>query len=232
MNAMQPVLDLPIAPRLSTLPRGLGVTDVAAASRSAALAFTWSSPGWGRRELARWLVGPYARAVVSAPTPLGVPTRPHPGSARCVGEAEIVDLVASARREVLDALRDAWAWTREPRFIRERLDEGLVVRVRDAQSNLGFAPRDRQGMGLAERVRSLFVADFLTRTSDYATFAVCEDCDGVNFCGGLYHPGCTRAGRRTASRHSEVRELLLPKSPQLAHGYGDGGVVIRLAHGA
>ena len=52
--------------RLCTLLPGIRVSDVADSCRSAALGFAWSAHhGWGRRELARWLVGPYAQAAAS-----------------------------------------------------------------------------------------------------------------------------------------------------------------------
>ena len=56
----------PTDARLCTLLPGIRVSDVADACRSAALGFAWSAHhGWGRRELARWLVGPYAQAAAA-----------------------------------------------------------------------------------------------------------------------------------------------------------------------
>jgi hypothetical protein len=57
------------------------------------------------------------------------------------------------------------------------------------------------------------VADYLTRPGDYAAFAVCEDCDGATFDGGLYHEDCMRPRSRTVLRHRAVHELVLPGEP-------------------
>ena len=186
--------------RFCLLLPGSRVRDVADACRSAALGFAWSAHhGWGRRELARWLVGPYAHAVAatrllraSGPR-LAVVHRP-------LDEAEVEELLVRARADVLDVLRSAWSWAHDTATTRAWLDEGLLAGIADEASDLGYAPVDRAGMRLVDRVRSLFLADYLTRPSDYAAFAVCDDCDGATFDGGLYHRDCARPPGRTVLR--------------------------------
>lgn len=197
--------------RLCTLLPGCRVRDVADACRSAGLGFAWSAHhGWGKRELAQWLVGPYAQAAGA--------TRAlrHSGMRRAVthrplDEADVTELLTNARREILDVLRNAWTWPADPGFARARVDEGLVAGIVDETSELGYAPVDAPGMRLVDRVRSLFIADYLTRPGDYAAFAVCEDCEGATFDGGLYHVACTRPRPHTVLRRRVARTLVLPK---------------------
>jgi hypothetical protein len=168
-------------PRVCLLDPGVHVKDVADACRSAALAFAWSaSRGWNKRDLARWLAGPYATAVsatrsLRAGSALRV-VRPTP-----IAEKSIADLVARTHSTVLTALRSTWAWMDDSLFARDMVDVGLVAGIMDETSAIGFAPIDGPRMRLAARVESLFVADYLTRPADYETFRVCNDCNGVTY---------------------------------------------------
>lgn len=204
---------LPIDSRFCVLAPGERVNEIADACRSAALGFAWGTHhphAFGRRELARWLAGPYARAVAS--------TRQHrpSGTLRIVAprpleEATIEALVRTARAETLRFLRSAWSWTYDGAAARAAIDEGLVVGIADEESNLGYGAIDRPGMRLVDRVCSLFVADYLTRPADYAAFAICLGCEGATFDGGLYHEACARPRLRTVLRRRAVRELVLPE---------------------
>jgi hypothetical protein len=208
------------------------VRDVADACRSAALGFAWSAHhGWGRRELARWLVGPYAQAVAAT---RGLRTS---GLRRAVvhrplDEAVVADLLVEARTQIVSVLRGSWSWTHDAEAARACIDEGLVAGICDEASELGFAPVDNVGMRLVDRVRSLFIADYLTRPADYAAFAVCDDCDGATFDGGLYHVDCTRPRPRTVLRRRVPREVVLPAD--FAHpdldDVDDGRIVEAIAH--
>lgn len=196
--------------RLCTLLPGIRVSDVADACRSAALGFAWSAHhGWGRRELARWLVGPYAHAA-AATRSLRTSGMRRAVTHRVLEEATIEDLLATARAVIIDMLRGVWSWTNDATFIRARISEGLIAGIVDEGSELGFAPVDNPNMRLVERVRSLFVADYLTRPADYAAFAVCDDCEGATFDGGLYHVDCMRPRGRTVLRRRVPREVVLP----------------------
>jgi hypothetical protein len=196
--------------RFCALLPGVRVPEVADACRSAALAFAGSArDGWGRRELARWLVGPYAHAV-AATRPLRASGTRRAVTQRSLDEETIEELLVRSRTELIVMLRSVWSWTHDPAFVRARIDEGLIAGVIDETSELGFAPLDRTGMRLVDRVRALFVADYLTRPADYAAFALCEDCDGATFDGGLYHVDCTRPRPRRRLRHRAPREVVLP----------------------
>lgn len=228
MKPMPSLLESQSAPRFCSLLPGIRVRDVADACRSAALGFAWSAHhGWGRRELARWLVGPYAQAVAATRSLRASGTR-RAVVHRPLDEQTIAELLTNTRNDVLDVLRNAWSWTHDAEAVRASIDEGLVAGICDEASDLGYAPVDNVGMRLLDRVRSLFVADYLTRPADYAAFAVCEDCDGATFDGGLYHVDCTRPRPRTVLRRRTPREVVLPAD--FAHPYLDddsdaGGVI-------
>src|SRR5690242_18375072 len=98
--------------RCLALTGGMTVKDVADACRSAALGFAWGADrGWGRRELARWLVGPYARAVaVSHSARSGVRRSVQ---YRPLHEGTIHDLLVRAHAYLLDGLRVAWTWRKD-----------------------------------------------------------------------------------------------------------------------
>lgn len=186
--------------RLVELEPGVRVRDVADACRSAALGFAWSAHhGWGRRELARWLVGPYARAA-SATRAFRLSGTRRAVVHRPLDEERIADLLVDTRSDVVEILRGAYTWTHDASAARACIDEGLVAGIIDHTSDFGYAPIDGLSMRLVDRVRSLFIADYLTRPADYAAFAVCSDCEGATFDGGLYHVDCTRPRSHRALR--------------------------------
>jgi hypothetical protein len=196
--------------RVCPLLPGIRVVDVVDGCRSAALGFAWSAHnGWGRRELARWLVGPYAHAVAATRALRASGMRPAVVH-RELDEETVEQLLATTRTEILEMLRGVWSWTHDARAARARIGEGLIAGIVDEASDLGYAPVDNVRMRLVDRVRSLFIADYLTRPGDYAAFAVCEDCDGATFDGGLYHEDCMRPRSRTVFRHRAVHDLVLP----------------------
>jgi hypothetical protein len=204
-----------IAPRVEArcigLEAGVTVKDVADAARSAALGFAWGADrGWGRRELARWLVGPYARSVaVSHAARSGVR---RGFTERPLAEDTVRHLLRRSHAYLLDGLRSAATWRRDSAFAREMIDEGFVIGVVDESSAIGYAPLDALDMRLVDRVRSLFVADFLTRPADYEDFVVCDTCGAPTFDLLVSHAGlCSGRGapslRRRTLRTFEPGEL-------------------------
>lgn len=169
--------------------RGIEVGEVADTSRSAALGFAWGARDWSRRELAQWLIGPYARATAPARALRASGVR-RAITSRAVDEDRVRDLLARTHASIVHALASVWSWPRDTSFARDVVERGLVGGVVDDASNIGFAPIDQLGMSLEDRVLSLFLADYLTRPADYAAFAVCVDCGGATFDGGLYHDAC------------------------------------------
>ncbi|MBX3192949.1 MAG: hypothetical protein KF819_38545 [Labilithrix sp.] len=193
--------------RFCMLPPGTRVRDVADACRSAALGFAWGAHVWGRRELARWLAGPYATAV-AATRPLAMPVSliPRPivtRTPRSVSEASVVELVAEAHARLMRTLRTAHDWRTNGELAREMVDAGLVAGVMDDGSAIGYAPINGHRMRLVERVASLFIADYLTRAGDYATFEICDECASATF-DAYGHveqcPGAPRSAPRSVLR--------------------------------
>jgi len=196
--------------RFCMLLPGCRVRDVADACRSAALGFAWGAHlGWGRRELARWLIGPYAHAA-AATRSLRRSGTLRTAASGPLDEETVADLLVLTHERIIEVLRGAWTWRHDPAAARASIDEGLVVGIADETSDLGYGPIDTPGMRLFDRVRSLFVADYLTRPADFAAFAVCDDCAGATFDGGLYHVDCMRPRTRTVLRRRVPRELVLP----------------------
>ncbi len=217
-----------ITPRVETrcvaLDAGMTVKDVADACRGAALGFAWGADrGWGKRELARWLVGPYARAVApSRAARSGV--RRAAGTKR-VDEEVVAELLRRSHAYLLDGLRAAASWRRDAAFAREMIDEGFVVGVVDESSAIGYAPVDAFDMRLVDRVRSLFVADFLTRPQEYARFVVCDTCGGATFDGAISHGGACEGRGVIALRRRSVQTFRVDVDVQLEDDDGRGTLV-------
>jgi len=173
------------AVRCRLLSPGHRVSDIADACRSAALAFAWCAHrAWSRRELARWLIGPYAAAISQ---PHDTRVRRVAGDAGPLEEDAVSELLVRAHGQVLDALRSVHSWKDDACFARDMVTGGFVIGVIDEVDSIGYAPVDVWNMRLVDRVRSLFVADYLTRPNDYASFVICEGCQGATFDGGESH---------------------------------------------
>ncbi len=153
--------------------------SIAESCRTAGLAFVnGAAHGWGKRELGRWLVGPYRTAACD------IPGAEHDdvlgGWPEPVFTLRLQELLREVTGHVLDALRmspdglvklPAWALT-----------AGAVMRTRHADGVRGFVPIDWPRMRLEDRVMSLFAVDSLLRRDDYdRTLAICGSCSMVSF---------------------------------------------------
>lgn len=212
---MQPTmsfLEPPAESRCRRLPHGWHVREQADACRSAAFGFVWSARApWGKRELARWLAGPYASAI--AATRDRVTARASARAAirlRPVSDDAVHEFVAQSYARVLATLRSLGRWRYDPRFARVMIDGGIVVGVIDETSEIGYAPVAAREMRLADRVTSLFVADFLTRPRDYARFQVCGDCQSATFESRAEHArSCASPRPRPAMTTRAARRITL-----------------------
>ncbi len=160
------------------------VHEIVTRARAAGLAFVAGvDSGWGRVEVARWLLQAYAPVVAFAP-----PSQVAVSAARSSFTSESLERVLlDTRDRIVKMLATAPGEWEEAGFAAHMVEGGFVVGVRDRDGALGFAPNDRPDMRLVDRVRSLFVADFLTRPHDYARLEVCEDCGRISFEGNLEH---------------------------------------------
>lgn len=153
--------------------------SIAESCRTAGLAFVnGAAHNWGKRELGRWLVGPYRTAACD------IAGAEHDevlgGWAEPVFTLRLQELLREVTDHVLSALRmspdglvklPAWALT-----------AGSVMRSRHAGGVLGFVPIDWPRMRLEDRVMSLFAVDSLLRREDYETaLAICGHCSMVSF---------------------------------------------------
>jgi len=138
-----------------TLPAGVHVRDVAARVRDALDEFDRMEPT--KYALAHWLTGAYRNALV-------VGNRDHwPFTLHMTSDIELA--VPQAQRTLLDT-REA-ARRLDGRFI-ERLPPRVhVVRVRDEDGLIGFAPIDVRGAPIVARALSIFLADYLMRPEGY-----------------------------------------------------------------
>jgi hypothetical protein len=217
---MQPAKSISSFPASSTRVLTLTdrrVIDVANACRNAALGFAWNGRLWKKRELARWLVGPYSHAVVGMQRTFDDERErdrerererererdrerdrerererdrernPESGVQRVargmwpISADAIADVLERAHSMLLDGLRRTWAWRHDASFARDMIDIGLVTGIIDDDSSIGYAPVDAPRMLLVDRVRSLFLADYLTRPRDFESFGVCPRCATATF---------------------------------------------------
>ncbi|MBX3197236.1 MAG: hypothetical protein KF894_03685 [Labilithrix sp.] len=208
-------LEPPTESRCRRLPHGWRVHEQADACRSAAFGFVWSARApWGKRELARWLAGPYAAAIAATREPVAARATAQAIRLRPVSDDAVRELVAWSYARVIATLHSLGRWRDDPRFARRMIDGGIVVGVIDATSEIGYAPVAAREMRLADRVSSLFVADFLTRPGDYARFQVCGACQGATFESRAEHArACTSAaadpGPRPAVKRRSARRITL-----------------------
>lgn len=176
---------------------GLGVNQFADACREVGLSFLeGAANGWGKRELAAWLVGPYRALTARASADDSPPSAMDSGVLRAGAIEELVDLVRIAVSSTLAELQagDTLAITHS---IRERR-----VSWANSEGGLVWVPVDHPRMRLEARVMSLFAVDYLLRPEPYTTdLSVCSACDLVSFDGA--GRSCQRCGDR--SRPSHVR---------------------------
>jgi hypothetical protein len=170
--------------RVATLPDEVRAVSVADASREAMLTFLRGvDAGWGKRELAHWLAGPY-RTVTSFATTTDAPD--NSSTFRRIPTALVPDrldaVLRAAKEEVLATMILAAPPDSDVRFSHRAVVAGHVIRTRDAQGRAGWAPVDAPRMLLAERIVSLVSVDYLMRPADYlALLSVCGVCQAVSF---------------------------------------------------
>lgn len=170
------------------------VDDVAEACRSAAVDFLDGvRDGWGKRELAAWLVGPYhqlsllrcppdemAFADVVAQGPERVP---RSSSSKRVADQDVDKTMRDARTQVLtviqrfasgDPTAETFVWRVRSRF--------ALARVEDETGRAGLVPNEVPTQRLVERILSLIAADYVARPLDYEDrVTVCATCKTVTF---------------------------------------------------
>jgi len=152
------------------LPLGVEIRAVAREGSSAALALLRGS-GWGKRELAAWLVGRYRPLVAfAAHAPLDDTQEfdPAPPSlGKTVEPAALADVLRDAKGRALRVIETALrpddrfdaAWA--------ALERSCVVPAEDCMGEPGFLPVDRRRMRLGHRVVSLLLSHRLTSPDEF-----------------------------------------------------------------
>jgi hypothetical protein len=143
------------------LPLGARVDLLAADCGFAASTFVRGS-GWGKRELAAWLVGRYGPIALLARTAHGVELADRAPPSEHADFSGLPALIAGARRRALTALRAALTPDGDLGFAVEGIQRGHVVRVSDTLGQDGWLPVDMPRMHLSDRVVSLVTAQRLT----------------------------------------------------------------------
>ncbi len=131
---------------------------------------------WTKMELALWLLGPYASAtrhVIHG-------ERPH-----VVAPDAEVDLVAldelllTTRRNLFAELEHASHAEEMVEVGRRLFERGLLHMATDGWEREVVVPVDRARVRLEDRVRSLFVADYLNEPLAYAGAVACRACGDI-----------------------------------------------------
>jgi hypothetical protein len=152
--------------------------DVAEAAREAGTSFLVGvRNGWGKAQLASWLVGPYAHATSFTTEEQRIADEPVDSSPVTVPPESLDDVIFRARQEIVESL-DATVYGRtKPAFVESAITLGSVTPFVWMPGVRGWAPRDRARLRLRDRVLALFAADYLTRPETYAReLYVCPDC--------------------------------------------------------
>jgi hypothetical protein len=187
--------------------------------RSAATSFVREATlGWGRRELAEWLMCHYGPCVIheSDPGPVDSEnrgTQTAPASPRTevrpphVIESSVVELVERVRTRMFVLLHDLGGADQieAGRITAAMIGSKRVVEQR-AGAALVWAPVHRPRLRLVERVAALFVADYLNAPRDYRDVRACERCGAIAFGVPVTHGrGCPAEWPLRRDSHVAVR---------------------------
>jgi hypothetical protein len=205
-----------------TLPRHEDVFALAKSCREAALVFINDSDHWGKAELAMWLFGPYGQLTehVSPQSNRGKSATPMP-LLRDIDAATVERLLRNTRAEVRQTLETLFDPDGAASFAYSMLATGIVIRCEDTSESPGWAPT-RTAQRLADRVLSLFAADYLTQPGDYELeLSICSLCRTVSFDVEARLRGtCNRhwapAAARPSAACSALERATLPYIPELA----------------
>jgi hypothetical protein len=141
--------------------------------------------GWGRRDLANWLVCHYA--------PCAVPARGEdrdsrpPALERTLDDGILTRVIVDARVHVLRLLRDLANPVLASPVARLAIASGAVAPRRDAYAGVVYVPVALTRLRLQERAGSLFVADYLNRPHEYGRLVICSGCGELAFTGEIEH---------------------------------------------
>jgi hypothetical protein len=152
---------------------------VAEECREAALSFmSGVAAGWDKLDLALWLTGPYARAARHGNHGERVAALQE---SEPIADASIEALVTHVRGQLIASLEKAALEFGSLDFADDTVARGLVRKVVDSEGRDAWVPVDGARIRLRDRLRSLFVADYLNAPYNYAELFVCHRCEAVVF---------------------------------------------------
>ena len=158
--------------------------------RFAAAAFMRGTTlGWGRRDLAEWLVCQYAPCTVKPEEDVEELLRRTAPSGHDIrlDDMTVERVVLDARARALRLLADLVVpWQASP-IARLAVASGIVLSQRDPRGGIAHAPVDLPGMRLGERIASLFIADYLNRPTEYRWVMMCRECGELAFATEIAH---------------------------------------------
>jgi hypothetical protein len=162
---------------ITLLADGASAAELADAARRAGLAFLRGvAAGWGKRELAEWLLGAYAEVTRHHPSGERV-VWPDASERQPIPAACIEELLERAHEEVLTGL--ATMIRAGEQAVAQEMRGWLVARVLDGNDEMAWMPIDARGARLKDRVLSLFAVDYLHRPDDYACLPPCSACGAI-----------------------------------------------------
>jgi hypothetical protein len=182
------------------------VHEIADACRDTAVAFlNGAHSGWGKSDLAAWLLGPYGRATtfvrrIDSDRPLDDSSV----EARVVCPMALERVMDDARAEIIATIGTLGGPEEGVAFAFSSISRALVTRCGDELGELGWAPFPPRRLRLADRVLALVAVDYLARPLDYEdAFTVCTSCGLVSFDSTARARGSCRAHSVSGVRWGE-----------------------------
>jgi hypothetical protein len=167
--------------------------------------------GWGRRELAEWLMCHYGPCVIhrvdhcrdETPAHAHIRTGARPPH---VDESSVIELVDRVRARMFLLLHDLGDPTQlaAGRITAAMIDSNRVEEI-ETRDGLLWRPVHRPRLRLVERVATLFVADYLNSPPDYRDVRACEQCGVLAFGRAVVHGRGCPAGLVRRDSHVAVR---------------------------
>jgi len=164
--------------------------------------------GWSRRDLAEWLVCQYSPCVVHPADDEEPMSDRVSERASSVDELVVERVILDARTRALRLLGDLVVpWQASP-IARLSVASGIVTAQREGGA-VAYAPVGRRTMRLADRVTSLFVADYLNQPTDYRWLMLCRECGEMSFASELAHAAWCEAAPESWTAFTPTDAIML-----------------------
>jgi hypothetical protein len=136
--------------------------------------------GWTKFDLASWLAGSYAHATRFAPR--GERLASNGPDSDSLHDTRIEDVMQNARMHTLALCEELALPRSESDYIDVAIARGFLAAAEDELATPLWVPVDARRMRLRDRVRTLFVVDYLLSPDVYEReLFVCHRCEQVVF---------------------------------------------------